>query len=178
MIQSEEGGNGVVMAQARVPVSDISQAFVGVLARFHTLGLSAGEFTSLWTRHLRGDCDEKTPPDMGHCDPIRADEHGELVDLLLAHRADDSEETQWLAFTIATACLGNNHLWQDMGLSGRDVLSALMRRHFAPLYEKNAHNMKWKRFFYKELCRMAEVSLCKAPSCRVCTDYAACFGPE
>jgi len=177
MNRGEKSGDGAATVQDRVPGSEISQAFVGVLARFHTLGLSDDEFAALRARHFSGGCEEELPAP-GRCAPIRADEHGELVDLLLAHRADDSQETQWLAYAIATACLGDNHLWQDMGLSGRDALSALLSRHFAHLYVKNTGNMKWKKFFYKELCRKAEVFVCKAPSCRVCTDYAACFGPE
>ena len=156
--------------------SAMARAFAGVLSRFHTLGLDAREFSALRYRHLRGQA--RDDPAAGGCDALRVEEHGELVELLLAHRADESRETLWLAFTIATACLGDNHLWQDMGLCGREELSGLLRRHFTALYERNIHNMKWKKFFYKELCRQAQVALCKAPSCHACTDYAACFGPE
>ena len=155
----------------------VARAFAGVLSRFHTLGLDAQEFSALRGRHLSGHVEDHAAA-AGGCSALRADEHGELVELLLAHRADESRETLWLAFTIATACLGDNHLWQDMGLNGREELSMLLRRHFTALYDRNVHNMKWKKFFYKELCRQAQVALCKAPSCRVCGDYAACFGPE
>jgi nitrogen fixation protein NifQ len=65
-----------------------------------------------------------------------------------------------------------------MGLPSRDVLSQLLRRYFTTLHDKNTGNMKWKKFFYKQLCDQAEVNLCRAPSCQVCSDYAACFGPE
>ena len=44
--------------------------------------------------------------------------------------------------------------------------------------KKNTGNMKWKKFFYKQLCDRAEVNLCKAPSCQVGADYRSCFGPE
>jgi NifQ len=27
-------------------------------------------------------------------------------------------------------------------------------------------------------CDKAELSICRAPSCSVCSDYAVCFGPE
>jgi len=33
-------------------------------------------------------------------------------------------------------------------------------------------------FFYKMLCDRAEVRLCKAPSCGVCSDYSLCFASE
>ncbi|HUW98782.1 MAG TPA: nitrogen fixation protein NifQ [Acidiferrobacter sp.] len=175
MIYAHGNGGGMATAQVRAPASDVAEAFTGVFARFHTLGLNADEFAALRARYL-SDADE--PPDLSPCDPIRADEHGDLVELLLAHRHDDGQETRWLAAAMATACLGDNHLWQDMGLSGREALSALIRQHFPTLHAKNVGNMKWKKFFYKELCHKAEVSVCKAPSCRVCADYALCFGPE
>jgi nitrogen fixation protein NifQ len=38
--------------------------------------------------------------------------------------------------------------------------------------------MKWKKFFYKQLCDRAEVKMCPAPSCQVCNDYQNCFGSE
>jgi nitrogen fixation protein NifQ len=38
--------------------------------------------------------------------------------------------------------------------------------------------MKWKKFFYRCLCEMEGFSLCAAPSCAECSDYAACFGEE
>ncbi|MHB1513146.1 MAG: nitrogen fixation protein NifQ [Acidiferrobacter sp.] len=159
--------------------SALVRAFAGVTARFRTLGLAPQEFAALRRQYLgeRFHLDE-TVVETGACVALRADEHGELVELLLVSRADDSKETFWLANTIATACLGDNHLWQDMGLAGRDELSWLLQRHFTSLYEKNVDNMKWKKFFYKELCRRERVVLCKAPSCGVCADYAACFGAE
>ncbi len=156
----------------------LARAFAGVLSRFPTLGLDPREHSALRRCHFAGPGGAQDVSEAGGCDPMRAEEHGDLVELLLAHRADPSRETLWLAFTIATACLGDNHLWQDMGLNGREELSALLDKHFTALYQKNVHNMKWKKFFYKELCRKAQVALCKAPSCRVCSDYAACFGPE
>ncbi len=159
--------------------SAMARAFAGVAARFRTLGLDRQEVAALRRRYPG---DWIRPGDaLAHaeaCVALRADEHGELVELLLAHRADDSKETFWLASTIATACLGENHLWQDMGLEAREELSWLLSRHFTSLYEKNVKNMKWKKFFYKELCRQAQVVSCKAPSCGVCADYAACFGAE
>jgi len=116
-------------------------------------------------------------PDSGYL-PLPADEFDDLYALLMAHCRENNEENHWLACTIATACHGCNHLWQDMGLPSRDILSELLRRYFTTLYDRNTGNMKWKKFFYKQLCEKAEVKLCKAPSCQVCTDYAACFGTE
>ncbi|HEX9173204.1 MAG TPA: nitrogen fixation protein NifQ, partial [Telluria sp.] len=87
-------------------------------------------------------------------------------------------QTEWLAYAIASGCMGGNHLYEDMGLPNRQALSDLLNRHFTALFVKNAGNMKWKKFFYKQLCDRARVSTCKAPSCQACADLDACFGPE
>jgi nitrogen fixation protein NifQ len=110
----------------------------------------------------------------------RDDEVADLLALLLAHAdpAADTQETERVALTIAIASLGDNHLWQDLQLASRAELSALMRRWFPALVAKNAGDMKWKKFLYRELCRQAEILICKAPSCAVCCDRPVCFGPE
>lgn len=117
----------------------------------------------------------------GHGEPQatpREQENADLRQLFLDHRGGAGEEEEWFARLIATACMGDDHLWQDLGFTGRDDLSDLLRRHFPDLHAKNGGNMKWKKFFYKQLCDQAEVSLCQAPSCSVCNDYGKCFGPE
>ena len=45
---------------------------------------------------------------------LRGDEFDDLLQLLLEYRSNINNETEWLARAIATACLGNNHLWQDL----------------------------------------------------------------
>lgn len=112
------------------------------------------------------------------CAPLRASEFDDLVALLLEHRANAAESTEWLAYAIASGCMGGNHLYQDMGLPHRQALSTLLQNHFTRLYEKNSGNMKWKKFLYKQLCERAEIRACSAPSCQVCQDYQNCFGPE
>ena len=169
-----------LMAGAANPGDIATLAFGGVLARFRLAGLDPDTQDRLLARYFPGvDPAAVTvaTEDTG-CPALPADEFEDLFALLMAHRSEDSEETRWLACAVATACLGNNHLWQDMGLPSRGVLSELLRRYFTTLHDKNTGNMKWKKFFYKQLCEQAEVMLCKAPSCQVCTDYAACFGPE
>jgi len=109
---------------------------------------------------------------------LPAEEHSELLTLLLEHRRDDREETVQVARRIVSACAGGNHLWEDMGLRSRDELSSMLRNYFPALYHRNTGNLRWKKFFYKQLCDRAEAKLCKAPSCGVCADYSLCFGPE
>jgi nitrogen fixation protein NifQ len=136
------------------------------MMRFHFPGCDLNE--ALWVRDA--DCDAAASD--------RNDEQAELIDLMLNHRADLSPSEQWIASIVAAACLGGNHLWQDLGLWCREDLSNLMQRNFPALANKNVHNMKWKKFLYKQLCITEGVYVCRSPSCEVCVDYDACFGPE
>lgn len=108
----------------------------------------------------------------------RADEFDDLLELLLEHCSCNTDECFWVAHAIATASMGGNHLWQDMGLPDRTALSRLIERHFGSLFVRNVGDMKWKKFFYRQLCERAKVPICKSPSCGVCADYKACFGHE
>jgi nitrogen fixation protein NifQ len=108
----------------------------------------------------------------------RNEEFDDLVALLTDHAGRHCAETRLFARIVAHACLGENHLWQDLGLPDRQALNDLMRMHFPALHAKNAGNMRWKKFLYRQLCERAEVLICKSPSCGECCDYAACFGPE
>jgi nitrogen fixation protein NifQ len=105
-------------------------------------------------------------------------EEPDLRRLLLDLRSRGAVEEEWLAAIIARRSQGANHLWQDLGLFERAELSAMMRRHFRPLAERNSRDMKWKKFFYRELCRMDGIVICKAPNCADCCDVALCFGDE
>ena len=111
----------------------------------------------------------------------RYDEIEDLVALLTecgAPAAGAHEEMRWLAHALGQASLGDNHLWQDLHLPSRRELSALMTRWFPELAARNDRDMKWKKFLYKQLCDKAQLPICRAPSCSVCSDYAHCFGPE
>lgn len=143
-----------------------------------TLGMAATSFQSLLKRHFPALGTAACAGQCADCRPLRGDEFDDLLRLLLDHRAHPGEEAEWLAHAIASACMGGNHLYQDMGLPHRQALSDLLREHFTALFLKNVGNMKWKKFFYKQLCDQAEVRVCQAPSCQVCHDYDQCFGPE
>ena len=106
------------------------------------------------------------------------EEFDDIVQLLMEHRAVSSQATELICYTIATAAMGNKHLWQDMGFASRKELSLLMQQHFPALVAKNVGDMKWKKFFYRQLCERAEVPICKSPHCADCCDYTLCFGPE
>lgn len=106
------------------------------------------------------------------------DEFDDLVELLLDHRSFRDQESLWLAHAVATACMGRNHLWRDLGLPNRAALSWLMQHHFSGLAASNTGDMKWKKFLYRQLCVRAELFVCKSPNCRACDDYVQCFGAE
>jgi nitrogen fixation protein NifQ len=82
------------------------------------------------------------------------------------------------AAMIARRAQEPNHLWQDLGLNNRGELSELMNRHFKPLAMRNTGDMKWKKFFYRQICADEGFMLCAAPSCAECSDFENCFGEE
>lgn len=106
------------------------------------------------------------------------DEFSDLAELLMEHRTVKDEKSYWLAYAIATACMDSDHLWQDMGLPNRAVLSKLLSTYFTSLFQLNTKDMKWKKFFYRQLCERSGLFVCRSPSCEACGDYNACFGPE
>lgn len=110
--------------------------------------------------------------------PDRPQERRDLYELMWAHRAGLDPCEDWLAGIVAAACLGGNHLWQDLGLAHRGALTGLMETHFPGLAARNQGDMKWKKFLYRQLCLAEGLRICRAPSCQVCPDYADCFGPE
>lgn len=111
----------------------------------------------------------------------RFDEVDDLVGLFMEHAdpgAGGAEDAECVARAMALACLGDNHLWQDMGFASRRELSQLIGHWFPALAVRNTGDMKWKKFFYKQLCDREGLFVCRAPSCGVCSDYPVCFGPE
>ena len=143
------------------------------------LGLESSDFNALLARHFPSASRPVMPPRPApRWDTRLAEELGELVNLLQRHRAGRDESEHWLSVIVATGCMSNDHLWEDLGLWSRRDLSELMQRNFPTLAAKNDHDMKWKKFLYKQLCIEEGVYLCRAPSCAVCCDYSQCFGPE
>jgi nitrogen fixation protein NifQ len=142
------------------------------------LGLDPATFACLLSHHFPG-FRLQAPPCPGRpLDAARNDERHELVELMLMDKAGDSPSEVWMAHVVAAGCMASDHLWQDLGLWRRADLTALMRRNFPALAARNVKDMKWKRFLYKQLCEAEGIYVCRAPSCEVCSDYHACFGPE
>lgn len=141
------------------------------------LGLSPAWFEALMNYHFPA-AQLAQPPLALVTDPARSDELDELRRLLMGHRARQSVSEQWIAEIVAVACLGNHHLWQDLGLWSRRDLGAMMRNNFPALAKRNDRDMKWKKFLYKQLCETEGIYTCRSPSCEVCPDYRECFGSE
>ncbi|MDO8989717.1 MAG: nitrogen fixation protein NifQ [Sideroxyarcus sp.] len=140
------------------------------------LGLDEKEFSELLATHF-----PKVELVIRHAEEStdqRAPERDDVLGLLLEHRANRNMSEQWMAAVVTAACMANDHLWQDLGLWSREYLSRLMKQNFPSLAAKNVHDMKWKKFIYKQLCEQEGIYVCRAPSCAVCVDYAKCFGPE
>ncbi|MFD3249066.1 nitrogen fixation protein NifQ [Rahnella aquatilis] len=118
-------------------------------------------------------------------------EQQKLLGLLQQARTCEREQlAQWLAQSqvpeaapmhelIATASMGFDHLWQDLGLDSRAELRDLMTDCFPELVRMNHQNMRWKKFFYRQQClqSLGEI-VCRSPSCNECCEWHTCFAPE
>lgn len=181
-----------LLAFAARPDLPETQALAGTIAlaprrrgpwRAPVAGLAASDLDGLLRSYFPGAAPLRPLLRIWHEDAateIRGamDEFDDLVALLLAHRTTDAPDSRWLAHAIATASMADKHLWQDLGLPSRAELNALMASRFTALKQKNADDMKWKKFFYRQLCEQAELLICKSPNCANCSDHSLCFGPE
>lgn len=109
---------------------------------------------------------------------IRGEDEACVHDLLQRGATAGSPFELLLAGMIARRAQRPNHLWQDLGLRNRGELSKVMAKHFAPLARRNANDMKWKKFFFRVICRDADYTICTAPSCGECCDFDTCFSAE
>jgi nitrogen fixation protein NifQ len=116
--------------------------------------------------------------DPSACSGEDAIEEADLRALLLSGAAKGTAVEEWIAAIVARACQRTNHLWQDLGLRHRGELSQLLNKHFPGIASQNTRDMKWKKFFYRQLCQAENVPICKSPVCDTCTDFAVCFGAE
>lgn len=109
---------------------------------------------------------------------LREDEWQQLRTLLLSYCEGRQPDEEGMAAIVAAACLGGDHLWRDLGLDSRQQLRELLFNYFPGLAALNANNMRWKKFFYKQLCEQEGGYVCRSPSCEQCPSYQECFGDE
>jgi nitrogen fixation protein NifQ len=176
------GGDGASDAKAfdlhvvaSILAISLSEAAAEGLAAHRAVGLAAAELSALLcdiSPHLA------MAPSEGDGGLERGEEEACLFDLLNRGATGGTPFEAMLAAMIARRAMRPHHLWQDLGLRNRDELSRLMSTHFAPLAARNRRDMKWKKFFYRMICRDADYALCTAPSCGECGDFEKCFGEE
>ncbi|NIY90678.1 nitrogen fixation protein NifQ [Vibrio diazotrophicus] len=106
---------------------------------------------------------------------IRISELEELERLLVESLNPDVTFGCEMVTVLASACLGSQHLWRDLGMPERPRLTALFRDYFPSLHAKNVNNMRWKRFLYRQLCENGGDYVCRSPSCEECVSYSECF---
>ncbi|MFT5716639.1 MAG: nitrogen fixation protein NifQ [Oleiphilaceae bacterium] len=106
---------------------------------------------------------------------MKAPERKELITLLCHRKNKQDPWTELMAVIVATACLTKFHLWESLGLETRAQLGKLIKHNFPTLHALNTENMRWKRFFYRQLCAEDGDYICKSPSCEECKSYTECF---
>lgn len=129
-------------------------------------------------------------PELGELESMPDSQYGQLAEavpadflalvaLLRQHQTDSANKlhAEWLARAIAVACHGGRHLWEDMGLGGRDDVSRLLETYFQPLYQRNFKYLRWKRFLFAELGATRGMPEYRPPFCGKCAQCSVCF-PE
>lgn len=92
-----------------------------------------------------------------------------------ANPAADRDDAGCLASIVAHACLRPDHLWRDLGLDGRDAVSAMLDRYFPALAARNVAHLRWKKFLAQEVAAALDVPPGPAPGCPGCEDFGFCF---
>ncbi len=138
------------------------------------LGLSGPDLAALRDRWLPG----TDLPDLGCAAPAAPPDQTAITRLIQMRAQRVSREAFWLAQILARRSLEPRHLWEDLGLPSRAALSALIERHLPGLHAANRANMRWKKFFYRQICSEEGIALCLSPTCDDCDEWAECFAPE
>jgi len=141
------------------------------------LGLARDLLGALTARHFPGAVEIEAFPER-----IADAQHQGFVDelrkLLLRHERPpvaNALDAWCLATIIATACLRPDHLWRDLGLTGRDDVTEILTRHYPRLVARNVDNLRWKRFLAQQLALAKGRAPEPAPGCPGCEDFGLCF---
>lgn len=152
---------------------------VGLGALPDALGLEREDFSRLQSEFFRSLEIPAWAPSGRQADFSRMLEKDDLIRYIQTRAAyPERAETRWITSILVAGCLGEDHLWQDLGLCSREDLSSLIAYNFPTIKAANDKDMKWKKFLYKQLCEAEGIYVCRAPSCDVCVDYPRCFGSE
>jgi nitrogen fixation protein NifQ len=144
----------------------------------HLLGLVRAELAALARRHFpRAAWHLDDAPVTALATPHRAFVH-DLHALLMWHdhtALAHPEDAHCLASIIAAASLRPDHLWRDLGLDGRDDVTAMLERHYPELVARNVDNLRWKKFLAQQVAHANGFAATCAPGCPGCEDYAFCY---
>lgn len=146
------------------------------------LGLTKAQLEALFARHFPAanlTSLSKAPAFIEIKDASKAEFTSAMHALLLeeANKTTDPTDTDCLATIIAHACLRPDHLWRDLGLPGREAVTAMLDRYFPSIAARNTHNLRWKKFLAMELALKQGKEPGPAPGCPGCEDYTFCFPP-
>ncbi|MET3824005.1 nitrogen fixation protein NifQ [Burkholderia sp. PvR073] len=92
-----------------------------------------------------------------------------------AHPAVARDDADCVAAIIAHACLRPDHLWRDLGLDGRNAVSAMLDRYFPALAARNVAQLRWKKFLAQEVAASLGLTPGPAPGCPGREDFGFCF---
>jgi nitrogen fixation protein NifQ len=159
---------------SRIVDHALAQRKAGQGALTNNLGLSGAQISALRDRWLPA----RVLPDLDLPAPPLPDDQHAIATLVLWRGGAASDEARWLAAILARRAMEASHLWEDLGLANRQALSEMIARHLPGLAKSNHLNMRWKKFFYRQICSDAAFSLCLAPSCDACAEKPNCFAPE
>jgi nitrogen fixation protein NifQ len=139
----------------------------------HLLGLDSPALGALIDRHFIDDASRDL------ANEIAAPQHpffAELRGLLIWNDiTKHAEDARCLASIIAAASLRPDHLWRDLGLSGRDDVTAMLERHYPQLIARNVENLRWKKFLAQEVAHAKGEAPTCAPGCPGCEDFGFCY---
>ncbi|MCH3703194.1 nitrogen fixation protein NifQ, partial [Campylobacter lari] len=99
-----------------------------------------------------------------------------LLRVLLDACSGQASTTAWVTSVLAQACLRPDHLWRDLGLNGREDVTALLTRHYPGLVARNTQNLRWKKFLAYSAFEHAGQPAAAAPGCADCEDHGFCYG--
>jgi len=139
------------------------------------LGLSRQQLAGLVERHFVVGLRESATVVIGDAD------HAAFVaamrELLTGFASADVDRDDLLcvATIVSHACLRPDHLWRDLGLGGRDDVTAMLERFFPALVARNVDGMRWKKFLARELALTSGATPGPAPGCPGCEDFGFCF---
>jgi nitrogen fixation protein NifQ len=148
------------------------------------LGLTSGQLTSLTQRHFCADVALSLGQSAAQIPAVTAEDTrtayaASMRAFLIAHASAevDGEDVRCLASIVAHACLRPDHLWRDLGLSGRDDVTAMLERYFPELVARNVEGLRWKKLLARELALATGAVPGPAPGCPGCEDFGFCFPP-